>query len=35
MVPHRDWEKVRVVPKVPLEMIIFALRLMENTKILT
>ena len=35
MVPHRGWGKVRVVPKVPLEMLIFALRLMENTKILT
>ena len=35
MVPHRDWEKVRVVSKVPLEMFIFVLRLMEKTKILT
>ena len=35
MVPHRAWEKVRVVSKVPLEMLIFALRVMEKTKILT
>ena len=33
--PHRAWEKVRVVSKVPWGMLIFALRLMEKTKILT
>ena len=35
MVPRRDWEKVMVVSKVPLEIFIFALRLLEKTKMLT